>query len=241
MGQHMDDILFRHTAIATPNEKSNEFIHSIKESKQNRALVNDAMAFDAELEALLKVPVPENLVDKILLEQSFEVESQKKSSGRWHIAIAASIAFVLGLSLPLLNTLSQSPLDIGTVAMKHVQQEYYFTAKVNERATLSMINAKLASYGATAQEGLGEVSFVNYCSFEGTTALHMVMKGEKGPVTVFVVPGDAGFAETAKFNDQHLQGMTEKMGNADVVIVGEKGEPLKKVQLMLQENITWNI
>lgn len=237
----MDDISFRHTAIATPNEKSDEFVQCIAENEQNKALVSDAIAFDAQLQSLLKVPVPEGLTDKILLEQSFAEEHKKRLSTRWHIAIAASIAFVIGLSLPLLNTLSHSPLDIGTVAMKHVQQEYYFTAKINEQANLPMINAKLASYGGRAQDDLGEVSFVNYCNFEGTPALHMVMKGEKGQVTVFVVPNDAGFIATEKFNDQHLKGLTEKMGNANVVIVGKRDEPLEKVQLKLQQNIIWNI
>ena len=237
----MDDISFRHTAIATPNEKSDEFVQCAAENEQNKALVSDAIAFDAKLQSLLKVPVPEGLTDKILLEQSFSIENKKRSSNRWHIAIAASIAFVIGLSLPLLNTLSHSPLDIGTVAMKHVQHEYYFTAKIDEHASLAMINAKLASYGGRAQDDLGEVSFVNYCNFEGTPALHMVMKGEKGQVTVFVVPTDAGFVATEKFYDLHLKGLTEKMGNANVVIVGKRDEPLEKVQLKLQENITWNI
>ena len=237
----MDDILFRHTAIATPNEKSDELINSAEENAQNKALLRESMAFDAKIQSLLEVPVPDKLADKILLEQSFSIETKKKSNGRWHIAIAASIAFVMGISLPSLNSLTKSPLDIGTIAMKHVQNEFYFTAKVNERASLPMINAKLASYGAKAQADLGEVSFINYCNFEGTTALHMVIKGEKGPITVFFVPSGSGFSETKTFNDQHLKGMTEKMGNADVVIVGEKGEPLEKMQSKLNKNIVWSI
>lgn len=237
----MDDILFRHTAIATPNEKNDEFLQWQAESEQHKALVSDAAAFDAKLQSLLKVPAPEGLTDKILLEQSFAIENKRRLNNRWHIAIAASIAFVIGLSLPLLNSLSHSPLDIGTVAMKHVQQEYFFTSKIDEHANLAMVNAKLASYGGRAQADFGEVTFVNYCDFEGTPALHMIIKGEKGQVTVFVLPTDAGFIDSKRFNDQHLKGLTEKMGNANVVIVGERDEPLEKVQLKLQENITWNI
>jgi len=237
----MDDILFRHTAIATPCDKSKEFLDSVEANEQNKALVKEAKAFDAQLESMLKVPVPDNLADKILLEQSFAIENDKKSSNRWHIAIAASIAFIIGISLPSLSSFTQSPLDMGTVAMEHVIHEYYMTSKIDEKATLPMINAKLASYGGEVKSELGEVTFVNFCDFKGTRALHMVMKGEMGPVTVFVVPSDAGFAEKAEFHDQHLKGMTEKMGKADVVIVGEMDEPLNKVQQKLKENIVWNI
>ncbi|MCP4324025.1 MAG: DUF3379 domain-containing protein [Psychromonas sp.] len=237
----MDDILFRHTATATPNDKSDDFLQRLADSESDKMVVKQAKQFDADLQALLKVDVPEGLADKILLEQSFVVENERIKSGRWHIAIAASIAFIIGISLPLLNSLSHSPLDIGEVAMQHVKAEYYFTAQSNERADLKMVNAKLARYGAQAHSELGDITYVNYCNFEGTPALHMVMKGEKGQITVFVVPNDANFVETEKFNNQHLKGITEKMGNSNVVIVGDRDESLQTVQQAMQNNIQWEI
>ena len=237
----MDDISFRHTAIATPNDKDEAFLQRQAESEQDKALVNEAKQFDRELQSLLKVDLPEDLAEKILLEQSFAIEKKKTLSHRWHIAIAASIAFIIGISLPLLTNLNSLPPDIGSVAMQHVQEEYYFTAKIDEQASRASVNAKLASYGGKVDGDLGNVFFVNYCSFEGTPALHMIMQGEKGRITVFVVPDDAGFIETPVFNNQHLKGLTEKMGRTNVVIVGEKDEPLEKTQLKLQKNIQWNI
>ncbi|MCG6202589.1 DUF3379 family protein [Psychromonas antarctica] len=237
----MDDILFRHTAIATPNYKGDEFLQRQAESEKNKSLVNEAKQFDLDLQSLLKVDLPENLADKILFQQYSSINHKRQLNNRWHIAIAASIAFVIGISLPLLNGLTHSPLDIGTVAMQHVQQEYYFTAKINEQASRTTINAKLASYGGQVQGELGEVFFVNYCQFAGTSALHMIMQGEKGRVTVFVVPAGEEFIETPSFNNQHLKGVTKKMGHANVVIVGERDEPLEKMDLKLQKNIQWDI
>ncbi|WP_354624768.1 DUF3379 family protein [Psychromonas sp. MME2] len=237
----MDDILFRHTAVATPNDKSEAFLQRQEAVEQDKALVKEAKLFDAKLQSLLKVDVPEELSNKILLEQSFVVEHERVLSSRWHVAIAASIAFIIGISLPLLNNIKLAPADIGQVALQHVQEEYYFTDKLNEQASITTVNAKLASYGAQLQSDIGEVLYVNYCSFEGIPALHMIVQGEKGKVTVFVVPEDAQFTETAKFNNQHLKGITEKMGRANVVIVGEKNEPLEKMQHKLETNVVWNI
>jgi len=237
----MDDISFRHTACATPNDKSEEFLRRLASSENDRALVKEAKQFDDSLKALLSVDVPEGMTDKILLEQSFAVEKKRLMSGRWHVAIAASIAFVVGITMPLLNNFNPTPLDIGAVAMQHVKAEYYFTAQTNEHANLQMINAKLARFGGKAETELGEVSYINYCSLEGTPSLHMVMKGEKGQITVFVVPSDANFVETEKFNDQQLKGITEKMGNANVVIVGERDESLQRTRNIMQNNIQWEI
>lgn len=237
----MDDILFRHTAIATPNDKSDEFLRRQDESEQDKILVDQAKQFDSELQSILKVDLPDDLVDKILLEQSFAIENKKNSSHRWHLAIAASVAFIIGISLPLLNNLNNFTQNIGAVALQHVQEEYYFTEKINEHANLSSVNAKLASYGGLAKDDLGEVLYVNHCSFEGTPGLHMIIQGEQGRITVFVVPEDAGLKNSPDFYNQRLKGVTENLGKVSLVIVGEKDEPLEKIQLKLKENIQWQI
>lgn len=237
----MDDILFRHTAIATPNDKSESFLEGMNSSDNNKALVQAAQQFDESLKSLLNIDVPEGLADKILLEQRFVVDNERVKSGRWHIAVAASIAFVIGISLPLFNKVYYAPLDIGEVAMEHVESQNDFVSQSNEHANLKMINAKLARYGAKAHTDLGEVRYVNYCNFEGTPALHMVIQGEKGQIAVFVVASDAGFIETEVFNNQYLKGITEKMGNANVVIVAEKGESLQATRNAMLNNIYWDI
>ncbi|MDN2662568.1 DUF3379 family protein [Psychromonas sp. 14N.309.X.WAT.B.A12] len=247
----MDDILFRHTAIATPNDKSEEFLERAMSSDSSKKLVDDGKAFDKLLKDSLKVDVPDDLADKIMLEQSFALERDKNISARWHIAIAASVAFVIGLSIPLIQktvtppvevaAVEQAPESIGNVALEMVKNEYFLTAKANENASLQAVNAKLAVYGGQAKEGLGEIMFVNYCSFKGTSALHMILKGEKGRVTVFVVPEKGKFTPAAEFSNEHLKGMSEKMGKANIVIVGEPDEPLEMMQEKLHDSIKWDI
>ena len=238
----MDDILFRHTAIATPNEKSEDFLDRLAESECAQKLVKESKEFDQLLKDSLKIDVPDDLANKILLEQSFAIEQDKTISNRWHIAIAASIAFVIGLSVPMVNSaLNHQTPNIGSVALQHVQQEYFLTAKVNEQASLKNVNVKLARYGATVENELGNVYFVNYCDFEGTSALHMILDGEKGRVTVFVVPDGTEFKPAAEFSNQHFKGISEHVGNAKVIIVGEHDEPLEKMKTMLDKNIKWDI
>lgn len=237
----MDDILFRHTAVATPNEKSDEFLERTEASENAQKLVKEAKEFDLMLSDCLDIDVPEDLTDKIFLEQSFAVEQEKKFNSRWHIAIAASIAFVLGISIPMLNNYNSAVPDIGTVALQLVQDEYYFTANANENATIQNVNAKLARYGATATEDLGEIYFVNYCDFKGTPALHMIMQGEMGRVTVFMMPEEAEFKHSAKFSNEHLAGLAEQVGKVKMVIVGEREEPLEHTKEKLDKTIKWDI
>ena len=44
-----------------------------------------------------------------------------------------------------------------------------------------------------------------------------------------------------EFDNQHFKGISEHIGNAKVVIVGERDEPLEKMKKMLDKNIKWDI
>ena len=61
----MDDILFRHTAIATPNEKSEDFLDRLAESECAQKLVKESKEFDQLLKDSLKIDVPGDLANKI--------------------------------------------------------------------------------------------------------------------------------------------------------------------------------
>lgn len=66
------------------------------------------------------------------------------------------------------------------------------------------------------------------------------MEGEKGKVTVFLVPGHVSQAKA--FGDQHLRGVavpvTEQM---QMMVVGEAGEPVEQFESRLREQIRWEI
>jgi hypothetical protein len=64
-----------------------------------------------------------------------------------------------------------------------------FIHAVDERVSLHTINAKMEKYGATLSEMPGmKVTYVNHCAFYQGPALHMVLQGKMGPVTLFLVP-----------------------------------------------------
>lgn len=237
----MDDILFRHTAIATSNDKAESSLLLVNASECGGSLINEAKEFDQLLKDTLHIVPPHDLVNNILRKQHVLTQPEKMASHRWHIAVAASIAFITGLTLPIVNNIYRTPMDIGSLALQHVQKESFFIAKVNENATIENVNVKLARYGGVVHNELGKILFVNYCGFEGVSALHLILEGEKGPVNVFVMPKDANFNDVVEFSNQYLKGISEQFGNNNVVIVGERNESLNRIKDKLTTNIQWEI
>jgi len=235
----MDELTFRKQAYSNPHCKDPEFLASASDPA-SRALLNELKAFDSQLESVLKVEPPEGLADRIIMKQHMQRHQRSKRKTLASLAIAASVAFVIGMSISLFNW--QRPHELADVALAHVYAEAPFTDNIDENVNPGMINAKLATFGGQLHDQLGKVYFVNYCSFEDAPGLHMIMQGEVGKITVFVVPDSIPMSvKQLQFGDSRMSGRVKALHGNRLVIVGEKGEPLEKVEEKLMQAVNWKI
>lgn len=252
----MDELEFRRQALANPYESNPAFLAALQESPTRRKWVEELKAGEQELVQALKVPLPEGLAERILLRQALD-RSDEEAAARvvplraqpaparvWRqVAVAASVAFLLGLSTRWLPLDSEHP-DLSSVALAHVYGEQSFTHGVDERVSLETINAKMEKYGArlTSMAGLEHITYVNHCSFYQGPALHMEIQGSKGPITLFLVPRHVPLKiGRDDFSDGRLQGEIMELKGANMVLIGPMGEPLKPLADQLQKEMHWNI
>lgn len=252
----MDELEFRRQALANPYESNPAFLAALQESPARRKWVEELKAGEQELVQALKVPLPEGLAERILLRQALD-RSDEEAAARvvplraqpaparvWRqVAVAASVAFLLGFSTRWLPLDSEHP-DLSSVALAHVYGEQSFTHGVDERVSLETINAKMEKYGArlTSMAGLGHITYVNHCSFYQGPALHMEIQGSKGPITLFLVPRHVPLKiGRDDFSDGRLQGEIMELKGANMVLIGPMGEPLKPLADQLQKEMHWNI
>lgn len=236
----MDELEFRRRVLSNPQDQDDALIDAARTDAQKKKFLDEMKSFDQQLEKSLKsVAVPEGLADRILLNQSFEQFQDKQKNHRWHIALAASIAFIIGLSVNLIQ-LPSSP-NMGEIAIEHVQNEWLFTEQINENANIQSVNAKLAKYGGALQQELGHIYYVNHCSFNGEPALHMIMAGEKSKVTLFIVPKSTQLSIDPVYTKGNMRAMVMPVQNANLVIVADIAEPVAKLEQKLESSINWSI
>ncbi|WP_221073984.1 DUF3379 domain-containing protein [Agarivorans aestuarii] len=240
----MDELEFRRQLYTNPRERSDTLIQEATRTPKNKKLYDEMQQFESKLEQALNVDVPDALAERLILSQSFDdsqLEYRRKT--RVHIAMAASIAFVVGLSFSLVNwQLPAGHTDMGQVALEHVYHEMPFTSGVDEQPNLQTINAKLARYGASFDQLPGDVVYVNHCAYAGAPAFHMIMKGKMGSnINVFVVPKSTELQAVESFADKKMHGMVSKLSNANLVVVGERNEPIEKALDTLTADLTQSI
>lgn len=259
----MDELEFRRNAMIQPHDQLPDFLKAAEASQANRNYLDEMKQFDRTLKRAMQVEVPAGLAERILLRQAMLQDSDApddlppshplgtapvklRTSTSWRqIALAASVAFLLGMSTRWITLPETTPpaLSLAQVAMAHVYGEEPFIEGVDEQVNLHNINAKMEKYGATlsGMDGL-KVTYVNHCSFYQGPALHMVIQGKMGPVTLFLVPKHVPLTlQQATFEDGTLKGEIVQLKGANMVLIGEMKEPLAPVANALQSRLQWDI
>jgi len=226
----MDELKFRRQAYEDPHNQDPEFVAQMQENAEYLAFVAELKGLDAKITHELKVDVPEDLADKLILRQQLQQHHKQRRQTGFLVAMAASIAFIVGISFSLLRL---GPVDLAEHALAHVYHEGV-ALQVDQNVNFSQVNAQLASMNnlgnAKFTEQPGKVYYTSYCDFQGVKSLHLVLQAEKGKVTLFIVPIEKRMVLDNTFADGKYQGMGFEAGDAYILLVGEDQTDLSFVK-----------
>ncbi|MBC3766736.1 DUF3379 family protein [Neptunicella marina] len=234
----MDDLEFRRTIYADPDSQLQSVKDAVQSDKSKQQFWHDVKQLDKNIKQTVSdVAVPEGLAHRLILKQSLAEHRSQKIKQRWYIALAASIAFLVGINVTIFNN---QPIDISEYALAHRYHEGEVPMQMDENVNLQQVNIKLAAMGGHLNQDIGKVYFANFCDFDRVRSLHLVMDSGNGKVTVFVVPLKEQFSMEPKFADQRFDGRSFDIGNAAIIVVGEKGQELKLMEDNLKKQLVFS-
>lgn len=232
----MDDLEFRRTIYANPYCDNEEVKAAAASDSAKQQFWDEMKQLDKALQHTAKVPVPDGLAQRLLLKQSMQSHKQQQIKRRWHLSIAASVIFMLGVSFTLWQ---HQDVDLSKHALAHVYHDAN-ALQVDENVPLEQVNAKLASFGGQFTDDIGKVYYANFCDFNRVKSLHMVIEGEYGKVTVFVVPHKDNQKLQQQFSDGQYQGRGMDLQQASLIMVGDNQQSLQKIQDRLQSRLLFS-
>lgn len=234
----MDELEFRRRIYADPNCKDENVKHAANEDPARLDFWNELKNLDSKMQQASQVKVPDDFAHKLILRQSMDSHRKSKQRNRIHLALAASIAFVFGVSFTMLQ--QQSQISLSEHALAHVYHEGAYALEAKEDISLQQLNAKLARFGGELSENVGQIFYANFCDFENIQSLHLVMQGEQGRVSVFVVPHSEEYSPDGSFGDGMLKGDSVYFSRASVMIVGEQSQDIEQIKGKLKEKLQFS-
>lgn len=234
----MDDLEFRRTIYADPNCDDQKLQDAAIKDPSKQDFWAELRKTDANIKQTLEIKVPEDLAHKLILRQTIQSHNLHKKRNRMQLALAASIAFAVGVSFTLWQ--QQSYIDLTAQSLAHVYHEGPHALQANENFSLQQVNVKLAQYGAHLSKDIGQIYYANHCEFDKVKSLHMVMQGQHGRVTVFVVPHHKGYQAQDTYSDGFMTAQSIELRNADLVVVGENIDDVKSIKGKLQQQMIFS-
>lgn len=201
-----------------------------EERRRREAIVADDARFEALLEAAFKVDAP----------KARPVDSRP----RWPavFAIAATLVLAAGAWFGLRTDppgFDVSPLAPDIVAhIHHEPKALVVTARTVPAAELEGV---LRRGRASLSGPVGQVSYAKLCPFRGQMVAHFVVQGERGPVTVMLLP-DEHVTEATPIDESGFKGTVVPLeSGGSVAIVGQPDEDLEAIRDRLLEAVRWSL
>lgn len=237
----MNDLEFRRRCYVDPHQQDEAlqaYCHASPEAAQWR---EDLQNFDQKLQKALDIAPPEDFAERILLAQQFEQSHGEKPrrSSAWTqlLAIAASLFLALGLTFKL--WLQPGYNSLSEEVFAHVRHEMELLSDRSENVPVATLRGALLMFGGELMsEQQASIKHLKHCEIAGTVGMHMVMRGEKGAVTVFYIP-NYQLAQRQSIEDPRFVGELIPAPHGSFALVGEQGEALERFDKTLIQQLKW--
>lgn len=234
----MDELEFRRKLYADPNCYDEDLTQAAKDDPAKLDFWNELKKLDSKIQQASQVKVPQDLAHKLILRQSMDSHRKSKQRKRMQLALAASIAFMIGISFTMWQ--QQSQINLGEHALAHVYHEGAYALEAQEDISLQQLNAKLARFGGKLSQNMGQIFYANFCDFQNIQSLHLVMQGDQGRVSIFVVPYSDKYHSKGSFNDGKLKGDSVDFNRASLMIVGEQDQDLEQLKGQFKQKLQFS-
>lgn len=233
----MDELEFRRRIYADPETTDSDVVAAAKDDENKRNFWNEQLHFDKQLRKAVKVDVPEDLANRLIWQQSANEFARYQKRSRWYVALAASVAFTVGIGFTMWY---HQPISVGGQALAHMQYAEIEQAHSQMPVNLEMVNAKLASFGASFDDMIGDVEVVNFCHLSTVRSLHLIVNTPQGKMSVFVVPERGDIRVPSEFNDKQYRGESIKMQHANIMVVGSKDADLSEMKSTITKRLQFS-
>ena len=152
------------------------------------------------------------------------------------VAATAALAAVIGFNM-LGSDLSDAPLAEQILA--HIDHEPYalrVTDKaVSDRRLARVVHADLV----TMDSNVGLITYAQSCRINGHEVPHLVMQGERGPITILLMPYENIGNKAQEFGGEGVNGVILPVGDGSIAIIGSDEERLDVFEKKVRNSVKW--
>lgn len=205
-----------------------------------RTFRDEMLALDGKISAAMTIPVPALRMPTLEQIDSSVVTtlgSRRLAAPAW-FALAASVVMVAMLGLRMFGDEPSHP-SLADEILAHIEHEPY-AVRVSDKAVSDERLARVVpSAIARVDHSNGLITYAQSCVINGTSVPHLVIQGERGPVTILLMP-EQEIDGPQSIDGEFVNGVILPVGSGSIAIVGEKDEDLRRIEDGLKNSLMWS-
>ena len=153
------------------------------------------------------------------------------------IAVAATVVLATSISLRMSGFLVSYD-TLAEEVLAHLDHEpgalRVTTTPVSDKRLARVVPASTAHFDRESSL----ITYAQTCVINGKRIPHLVIQGERGPVTILLLPDERIDAATP-LEGQSVQGVILPVGDGSIAIIGDREEALGPIQENVLQAVTW--
>jgi hypothetical protein len=244
-GMNMNCEQYREAIAADPSESFDGGALHSAECSSCTAYKAEMQALDVRISAALEIDVPELTMPELpsISDGERVVDLASRRPIRWTtpvwVGLAASVVLATVIGVRFINTGE----DYGTLAeqvVAHLDFEPEALTVTDVAVSDDRLYSVVRPAIATLDRNLGLISYAMSCKINGREVPHLVVQGERGPVTILLMPHEM-IDMAIQLDGQSIEGVILPLGNGSIAIIGQRDEPIDQLRTRVTENVKWSI
>jgi len=238
---------YREAIAADPSESFEYGAEHAAACESCSAFRTEMLALDDMIAGALAIDVPDLKMPELppLGEDDGTVvnlpfrRTERLSTPAW-LGIAASFALAAVIGLQFIGGGPGTDRLLAEQVLAHLDHEPWALKVTNVAVSEKQLARVVHPEIGTMDRSLGLVSYAQTCIINGMRIPHLVLQGEKGPITLLLMP-DEMVSSPVSLTGESVNGVILPVGNGSIAIIGERDEQIQDLEQRVVDSVEWSI
>ncbi len=199
---------------------------------------NEMLQLDQTISRALAIDVPElSIPDLADADNVVSLQERRLSPPVW-MAMAATVVLATFVGIRMTN-IGDDFDTLGEQLLAHIDHEPYAMRVTDVAVSDARLQSVVPANVARLDHSAGLITYAQSCRINGRDVPHLVLQGERGPVTIILMPHEMVDGPQSVMGES-VNGVILPVGDGSIAIFGEREESLDRIEKQIRESVTWS-
>ena len=164
--------------------------------------------------------------------------SRRRLTAPAWMAVAATVVLAAFVGIRMYGG-NVTYASLADEIVAHLDHEPYALRVSDEPVDDGRLAKVVPASVAEMNHDAGLITYAQTCVINGKKIPHLVIQGERGPVTILLLPDEA-IDDAVQIEGESINGVLLPVGSGSVAIIGERDEKLDTIQQNIVNSVTWS-